>query len=91
MATSKKNTNRVGRPSPFENAPPLPPAKLSARKSTPVVPFDTALLTQRIEVLEKQLADEQAGRRADLERLLREIADLRVQIATLQANQQRDG
>jgi DNA-binding transcriptional MerR regulator len=87
----------------WEGLPPLPRAANVA--TVPVIPAaaaeagiqaerkallrEIASLQERLENVETQLTDEQAGRRADIERLQstmhKEIADLRAQLAEAQA------
>jgi DNA-binding transcriptional MerR regulator len=82
------------------NLPALPNAQPTAN-NVPVVPTAAAeaalsserrallheiqSLQQRVETLEKQLADEQVGRRTDLAASLREVAELRERIGEMNA------
>lgn len=62
---------------------PLPQAEQSARAAATLAERDAALA--RVKELEQALANEQAGRRSDMERFLRELAELRYTIGRLEA------
>lgn len=95
MPATPKRTSRVSKTNRFSGAGPEPPKSNPAPSS--IVPLESSALAlvvnelttarQRVDTLEKQLADEQAGRRSDIERLLREQTELHVRIATLEAQQ----
>lgn len=94
----RKADGDVSRPNPFSTGNTPPPSRQSP--SAPLLlPFDNGALAAakaeldvyraRVDTLEKQLADEQAGRRADIERiqdkLMRELMEAQKTIARLEA------
>lgn len=105
MPRKPKSADGVSKPNPFSSGPTAPPQKQPLQlpnmmplqsQALAVMSHELTTAKTRVAELERQLADEQAGRRADierieagrrddLERLLREQSDLRVRIAQLEA------
>lgn len=98
MAARKpKSADGVEKPNPFKSPTSNGVPKPRPVPMMPTAPNETALrveltMTQkRLSDVEQQLRDEQAGRRADIERLLREHGDLRATIARLEAEAKAKG